>query len=328
MRSSKHIIGAIFLLSLTPSLWAQEQLELSLDTSVMRIGEQTKATLSLSGQGDPGKYAWPLLHDTLMAGIEIIKAYEPDTSFTENGSFTLSRELLITSFDTGIYIFDDVAVMDTSGGDTVMVKAPPAYLEIFTLTVEQGSEISDIKPPIAIPFTFREAVPYILGAVAAIILALLLWYVLSKRKEGKPVFRPVTKPRAPAHVIALEALDNLRKKKLWQEGKVKIYHSELTDILRNYLNGRFGIPAMEMVTHEIAEAMEELNELNEHQQKKLADIFELADLVKFARWQPLPDENDNSLKGAIYFVRETIPVSTLQSERNEGNPIHEMQESG
>jgi len=130
---------------------------------------------------------------------------------------------------------------------------------------------------------------------------------MRKRKKDEPVFKTSTKPKVPPHRIALDALDNLRYKKVWQSGLIKDYHTELTDIIRDYISNRFYIHALEMTTDEILEALDGTS-TNDQAKQKIRQTFTMADLVKFAKMQPLPLEHDTSLNNAIDFVNETMHI--------------------
>ncbi len=134
------------------------------------------------------------------------------------------------------------------------------------------------------------------------------------------MFKIRSKPKLPAHVIALNELEDLRLKKLWQAGKVKEYYTVMTDVIRVYLEDRFDINAIEMTTDEILAVMRKQN-LESKVQQKLRQTLILADLVKFAKENPLPLDNDNSLSDSIVFVEETIPVQEEDKEESENKTI-------
>ena len=120
----------------------------------------------------------------------------------------------------------------------------------------------------------------------------------------------------PPHIQALEALEELKKEKLWQSGKVKEYHSILTEIVRIYIEDRFHIPAIELTTNEILHSFQKVM-IDAQLKDKLKYILELADLVKFAKAQPLPDEHAECLDRAVEFVRNTIPIAQTPEKETE-----------
>lgn len=304
------------LLSAKP-LVAEElpSLRLSIDTPAIRIGEQTTAHLSLSGKGAIPRIAWPVFYDTLAPGIEIIEQSEPDTLIDRKEErYSITKSYLITSWDSGYYILNRLSVRLFQDQDTLRIAAPETNLRVFTLTVSTEDDIMDIAGPLPFSLRFRDILPYILGALFLLILMVLFLYFRKKRNQGESILGVFSKPPVPPHIRALEDLETLRKKKLWQEGKVKAYHSELNEILRTYLEGRFHIQALEMVSTEILDALDALPTLSSHT-ASLKDAMELADLVKFAKHLPLPDENEKCFREVREFVSATRPLSEIQEER-------------
>jgi len=221
----------------------------------------------------------------------------------------------ITSFDSGYYAIPPFRFNYKQPGDQLVhfTETEAILLEVSTLPVNMEQEIKDIKKPIEAPYTFREALPWIIGFILAIVFGYLIYYFLKKRKKAEPVFKAAPKPKLPPHRIALDALDDLRYKKLWQSGQIKEYHTELTDIIRDYMLGKFNIHAMEFTSEEILAAINGTS-TNDEAKDKLRQTLQLADQVKFAKYQPLPLEHDSSLNNAIDFVKETIHVTTPEVE--------------
>ena len=142
------------------------------------------------------------------------------------------------------------------------------------------------------------------------------WLYYRRRRQHQPV---IVKPRKviPPNVIALRALDALQEKHLWQNGKPKQFHTELTDILRNYIEGRFSVPAMEKTSDEILDELYELNESQHSSLNNLHQILSLADLVKFAKYEPLADENQLSFMNAKMFVTQTAAPEPSEDNKPE-----------
>ncbi len=145
--------------------------------------------------------------------------------------------------------------------------------------------------------------------------ALLIYWLVKVFKNRKVAEIPeANEPQRPAHEIAIEQLTALKNEKLWQQNKIKEYHTQLVDILRVYITNRFGVSALEQTS------MDLLGELVKLCSKEPYDILKqiliLADLVKFAKWNPLPNENDKSMADAFAFVDATkeLPVEEEQTE--------------
>jgi LPXTG-motif cell wall-anchored protein len=156
-----------------------------------------------------------------------------------------------------------------------------------------------------VPLTFKEILPWLLlGLAAAAIIAGIIWY-LRKRRKNEPIIELKPKVVVLPDERALSALEELRQKKLWQSGMVKQYYTELTDILRIYIEDAFQVPAMESVTDEIIEGLEGKGSIERKDIRDLQGILVAADLVKFAKAQPLPDENGTAFDNSVSFVKNT-----------------------
>jgi LPXTG-motif cell wall-anchored protein len=285
---------------------AQMETSIKLDSSAILIGGQTILEI---GFASPPAYAvqWPELSDTITSQIEIVRKTAPDSTMSnDRSSRYLFQKLTITSFDSGFLVIPPVTIGYRMPGDTTLYVAETEalLLEVQTISVNLEGDFRDIKDPMAAPFTFREALPYILAFLAILLLILGGIYLWKKRKKAEPVFIAPLRPGIPAYQIALDSLEALRQKKLWQAGLIKDYHTELTDIVREYLSARFNIHAHELTSEEILDSVNTTS-INGQAKEKLRQILSLADMVKFAKLQPTPVEHDNSLNGATGFVRET-----------------------
>jgi hypothetical protein len=123
-----------------------------------------------------------------------------------------------------------------------------------------------------------------------------------------------TEPLRPAEEVALEKLDTIREQKIWQTGQVKEYHTQLTDVVREYIARRFEVSSAEQTSDETLRAMRPLLSDKKDLFEQLRKMLTLADLVKFAKWTTTPDENESSLRSAYTFVKETTPVEEVKSE--------------
>ena len=157
--------------------------------------------------------------------------------------------------------------------------------------------------------TFREFIqeywPYIAIGLF-VILALVLLFIFRDKLKPKKTEKPKPKkPTEPGYVVALRELERLKEQKLWQNNNVKGYYIELTDIIRSYLYNQFDIYSLEMTTSETIDEVDNIYIINDELKSKLLQVLSLADFVKFAKAQPLPDEHDLSFKNALSFVEET-----------------------
>ncbi|MBZ0242416.1 MAG: hypothetical protein K8F24_04310, partial [Bacteroidales bacterium] len=145
-----------------------------------------------------------------------------------------------------------------------------------------------------------------------------MWYFLRRQRKATPI--PVfEKPKIPPYKTAIEQLEELRHKKLWQNGHIKAYYSEMTDIVRSYIENQFGVPAVEMTTDEILLGIKPLN-INDDASDKLKYCLQIADLVKFAKAEPSPLEHDICLDNSIVFVKESHANNRLQQPEETYEP--------
>ncbi len=312
MKFLYHI--AVFLIMLFWQLVANGQVDATarLDTNAILVGDQVHLDMEIHFPADYS-IIWPEFNDTIISKIEILEKSQVDTIFSKDKTtISLKQQLLITCFDSGYYAIPPVHFTYTVPNDTIQhfEETDALLLQVSTIAVDTTKAIKDIRAPLAAPVTFKEALPYILGGLAILIIAALIFYYLRKRKKEEPVFRAPAKPKLPPQQIALTELDNLRLKKLWQSGSVKEYHTELTDIIRIYLEGKFDIGAMEMTTEEIMASLGS-TQVNDQAKNKIRQAFQLADMVKFAKQQPLPLEHDASLNNAVDFVKESMHLNVI-----------------
>lgn len=275
------------------------------DNSAIKIGEQFK--LILEAQAPTGyRFSFPQIPDSITK-LEIIDRSKIDTAVLQDKKlYSYKQVLTVTCFDSGYYPIPPFVFSYQESGDTATHTAETEALLISVqgIAIDTSKNIRDIKMPLKVPFSLAEALPYILAGVGIIGLALLIIY-LRKKLRKKVVVKPaIVVPKRPPHEIALEELRKLESERLWQQGLVKQYHSRLTDIIRTYIEHRFGIIAMEMTTGEIMQAVRNLN-IDSSASEKLSRLLTLADMVKFAKMQPLPGENEMSMQQSYEFVQTT-----------------------
>ena len=198
-----------------------------------------------------------------------------------------------------------LAFQYSSQNDTTkkIVSTSPVVIRAHGISVDTTKDIKDIKPPMTVPISFAEILPYLIAVVVIVGLGILLYYYMRK-KRLKELGIEEKMPSRPAHEVALEALRALEAERLWQRGKVKEYYSQLTDIVRMYIERRLLVKAMEITTDEIMTASE-IVALEKKPKESLRKILVCADLVKFAKLLPLQEENEKSISLAISFVELT-----------------------
>ena len=298
-----YLMGISLLLAAGGRATAQEvRVSATLDTTTIALGDQT--TLRLRADVPAGTAVhFPQLTDTLSAKVPIVEAGPVDTAQSEPGQQAVTQVYTITSFDAGMQVIPALEI--TVGDSAYLTEALP--LQVASVEVDTTQAIYDIKQPLEVSYSWldwlRDNLLWVLLGVGIVGLGVVAWYLLKKRKK-KPAPEPVeVAPDIPPHERALEKLYALRDQKLWQQGAVKPYHSALSDILRDFLERRYHIPAMEQTTDEIFAALA-ATDMPDGQKARLRQVLTLADLVKFAREQPLHTDNEQSMAQAIDFVKE------------------------
>lgn len=278
-----------------------------IDQGTIRIGDQTKLHLTVE-QLIKEQVVFPKLGDTLTSKIQVVEAGKLDTIRDKNtpDKVTVTRAITITSFDEGSYVIPAFIFTTKSG----VFKTNESVLTVQSVKIDTTKAIYDIKQPLAVSYSwmdwFRDNWAWVLFPVLGLILiAVLIWY-LRKRAKNKPVIA-VVKAVIPVHTIALNKLAELRDKKLWQQNEVKQYYSELSDVIREYLEKRYTIKTQEKTTDEIFAGLKRVD-ITAESKGLLHELLVLADLVKFAKEKPEAIENEQSIERAISFVLQTQKV--------------------
>ncbi len=243
--------------------------------------------------------------------IELLEHGQTDTIRRDDVIVQLRQVYRITAWEEGYFAIPPLEFRYVDQGDTLIVESGALLLSVGEVEVDMQNTYRDIKPLFSFPLTWREIIPWLLAVVALVAVS----YYLYKRfkNRGRPDTPPATpeKTEVPPHIAAISGLESLRRKKLWEKGLVKQYHSELTNIIRKYLEQRFGLNAVEMTTSEIMHAFT-LQNRKPVEGSTLRDIMETADLVKFAKYQPAGEKNDRVLEAALEFIKSTIHYESAE----------------
>ncbi len=309
MRSLKLLIVIVCLLGLVQgSLFAQGiKVKAVIDSTHVLIGDQLNLRLEVE-QAKDFKVEFPQISDTLDNGIEVMAQSPLDTfKLDEKEQLKIIKNLTITSFDTGRNVVPPFKFKLVQNNLQQDMETLPAEFFVHGMEIDTTKGPTDIKHPYAAPVTLAEASPYILGAILILAIAFFIFYYFQRRKKNKPVFGKAAKPKEAPHVVALRELEHIREGKLWLEpDKIKLFYSGVSDTLRIYIKERFGINAPEYTSDETIQAFTKQKDvLTEKSFSQLKEILKLSDLVKFAKYQPLPDDHNLSLMNAFFFVNDT-----------------------
>lgn len=275
------------------------------DTSAIYIGDQIhfKVTASLPGKSEVTLSA---ATDTLSGKIIILGKPERDTLTMADGRRAIIDDYLITSFEAGTYTVPPFYA-EIASGDTVqrfysdyskLVVSRPEITPADTTDV-----IFDIVAPRKAPLKFRDILPWIIMAgMIALIAWLLVRYL--PRNPIKRLMKPAP-PAEPSHLIALRELGRLREEQLWQKGETKEYYSRLSEILRRYIDNRFGISSPELTTDETVRMLQRAAVLQPSEMSVIKEILSVSDMVKFAKYLPKEEINEGSFSSSVKFVEIT-----------------------
>ena len=295
------------LLAALPSLLFSQEVSVSTNVDSSHISAGGWLNLTVHVTHAPSiSLGWSQMRDTLGA-FEIIRVdtLERDES---GGVVTEGRKYTLTAYDSGAIIIPPVLIAYRSPNDTTQrfVQSDPVTVQVSTVEVDTSKAIKDIKPPLSVPLTLKEIAYYggAILALAALVYAVYYYYRKRKRRPGEIVVEE--KPKIPPHIQAIVRLRELQEKRIWQQGNVKAFYSEATEIIRQYFEGRYGIMALELTSDEVFGQLERFH-LDAEVTKVIESFFIDADLVKFAKYNPVPSENEGVIPHALDIVERTKP---------------------
>jgi hypothetical protein len=281
----------------------------AMDTNVMLIGDRVTLHLGID-HGDKDEVLSITPQNPLDSVCEIINEGK-----WKKGRIGDYRDIVFTVWDTGLYRIQSVEfVVRYSNGEQRTFKSQPLLLTVQNPKgVENMAAPAPMKEIVREDMTFEDALPWLLGFLAIIIIgvALLVMIIKWKSKPAPPVVRKVIQP---PHIIAERLLKELKVKQLWEKGQIKEYYSELSHILRGYLEDAYKIPALESTTDELmsilnSDKMTAFQGLNKSGflLEKIQDLLQTADLAKFAKVIPPDTVHDKFWSDAFEIVDKTKP---------------------
>ena len=305
----KTILFLIFALMASTGLKAQNvEVEGKVNDTKVQVGKPFTLDLSLKVP-----YGWfvewnDFAIDTLSEQIDIIKRSEVERTADADSNVIVKQQLTLMIFDTGQIQLPAVGLTYAKSfddPDRLKAYTDPINLYSTTITVDTTMAYKPIVEPIAAPIQMKEVYPWLLGVLLLALAIFGIWYWRKHRKvkvdaEGNIIRGPVI----PPYDKAVGDLKKLREEKIWQSGKVKEYFSSLTDIAREYIEGQFGVNAVEMTTDDILEEIKPLH-FPKETYDKLKNTMGVADLVKFAKYSASTLESDTALSSMTEFVNES-----------------------
>ncbi len=309
MKSIHHIIIGLLFALLPTALSAQVVVDAKLDSADILIGEQVHLTVNVvSDKGN--NVSFPEYADGYITkGVEVLERTAIDTAFLNEGKrLHLMRRYTLTAFDSALYYLPPVEVLVNG---KKFQSAGRLGLKVNTVPVDT-TNLENIRPPHGVVEGEFQWTPRLL------LIALILWamligiYLLSARlSDKKPITRRITiKPPTPPHQLAMESIRKINTSA--EEVGDKEYYILLTDILRTYIQERFHFNAKEMVSSEIIAKLQEIKDAAAL--RELKEVFETADLVKFAKHTTSLVENDRNMENVVEFVNTTKPEEVADAK--------------
>ncbi|MBL7930859.1 MAG: hypothetical protein JNL60_03100 [Bacteroidia bacterium] len=333
MNKLKYILSFALFLFTALAFSQQVSLEAVIDTAKLRIGEQAKVDLYVSYNANfkDLKIQWPSIGDTITSDVSVISVSPIDTTFPDKTNSTKifqHQQIIVSVYDSGYFALPGFKfVLDNDTAHPLYTN--PLLLEVHTVPTDSSdTKLKDIKPPMEEKFNWKWYLSYAYwgGAALLLIAAIIILTLYYARKKNQVVAEP-EKPRVPAHITALAALEKIKAEMIWKEGQVKEYYSAISETVRAYIEDRFGVNALESTTDEIMTAFR-TQVVDKDSKEKLQQLLTLSDLVKFAKMFPIEDEHNFTLQNAFDFVngtkREeemTIPQSDV-SQKSDQNTQH------
>jgi hypothetical protein len=240
---------------------------------------------------------WEVVESWTLDTLKVYKAKKDAPA-----SYDIQASIVVTTFEEGEYELPPLAVirqLPEGKLDTLLFNSQK--VDVKTMPVDTATfVVHDIKPQIKYPITFKEVLPYVGGAfLLAALIAMIVAFVKRRQKNAVEAAKA-----EPAHIVALRELDKYRGDKLWVPEKQKGFYSGVTDALREYLDKRYGVSAMEMTTKEIMDGLKG-KDIPDELLIELKDLLERADYVKFAKYVANNDENATVVPFAVRFVTQT-----------------------
>ena len=310
----KKILFILFLVCSNLGFAQSISAKASVDSTVYLVGDYIHYRVNVNYDKSI-KIIPPVIEDSLK-NVDLIKVNNPVYA-ENNGRKSASFDFILSKYDSADVTIPPIDIFYRVGKDTMSqagidtadatlkhVQTNPVKFAVRLVKVNLQKDIKDVKAPQKIPLDWKIIILWILIALIVLGVSYYLYKRYKQKKSNQPVIKKEIK--LPPHVIALNSLNTLDEKKLWQNGKIKEYHSEITEIIRRYFSERFGLHALELTTSETMELLRTTKDT-----EIIRDITESflnnADMVKFAKFSPLGSVNEEMMKQAVEIVEKTIP---------------------
>ncbi|MCM1450609.1 MAG: hypothetical protein NC082_09710 [Clostridiales bacterium] len=325
MKIRRYILLPFMVGAMAATSLAKSSIKAELDSAYVTMGNITAMTVEVveptSSHSEVG-----FIPGTLPREVELVGEASSDTVDLGNDLRQVTRRIILQSFDSGAYTLPPVLYFD--GTDTMLSNV--VTLKVNPVDVSELEDIHGNADTLKVKSRWYDFLPdWIIDYWGWLLLTLVIvaggvCAVLIVTKRVKVPFLPEKKP-VPPYEMARQRLDTLREQHLCEKGREREYYTELTDILREYIDRRFGINAMEMTSRQIL-AQLTANHETRPSERLMRQILEVADFVKFAKMRPMPEDNVKSFNHALEFVENTKPQPVPEGEDTTTPPTEKQPE--
>ena len=298
------------------------------------VGDRILCSVTLEGLDGSERLLLPdvtkaFSNDTLGRYYSLVRGWQVDTLGNKKGllrllgprkrkpgqNFAVEASIVVAPFEEGRLQLPHILMGLERGGVTDTLRFLSPEIEVVPIQIDTATFVPhDIKGQMRYPLTFRELVPYVAVVwLTGLIVTVLVCLLMGRRRKTEE-----RKSQEPAHIVALRALDRYRGNKYWAPERQKAMYSGITDTLRTYMEARFGINAEEMTTGEIFEALRDNPDIPAELNIQIKELFELSDLVKFAKMTAGEEENASAVPAAVRFVTSTYQTQIESESAEEG----------
>jgi hypothetical protein len=301
-RKLKILFFAAGVLCWTSNAFAQPVVSARTSARKITIGDHIHIWLGVKVPSARDSIRWPQFTDSMLDGLEWVSVGKIDTVQNKD-SFFLKQELTLTGFDSGAYYIPSFPFYIRAGKQAPQVFYTDSFLvHVQTIAVDTTRPFKPIKDIVPVKSSWLDYWEIIVAVILLIALGIFIFYYFYKNKKTRSPEDKV--PPERAHERALRLLEELKGKQLWQNGRVKEYYAELSYILRNYLENRFALPAMECTTDELLKSMKKDREIVPVR-PAVKRVLKTSDLAKYAKAEPLPEEQEACMEAALQVIHKT-----------------------
>lgn len=290
----RRVLLFIILIACALLGFAQSGVEVKIEPIEMMIGEQAQVTVTVQAP-EGAKVEMPTFQprQQIVAGVEVIATQRTD-----------DRTLLLTltSFDGNLYYLPPFKVK--VNGKTIESKSlalKVVEVEVDTTKLDKFFGPKDVQDN---PFQWSDWKLSFWLSILILVLWAVAYYLYLRLRDNKPIIARIKiVKRLLPHQKAMKEIEQIKADKMVASEDQKEYYTKLTDTLRKYIEERYGFSAMEMTSSEIIARLTSSGD--QQSLDELRRLFMTADLVKFAKYSTMINENDANLVNAIDFINQT-----------------------